>query len=240
MGNSHFYLLSSLKGLVEFGSPPPIGKSAFIAKVGACRGPKAAVEALLLGDDLLQREAVLSGEIEAEEADLAVLSASEVTGVEAWPSVLPSDGSSAGKERPYAAAVDGIWEAYFHHVARIANALNSRFLGEWVTHEVGLRNAMVRIRAEVLGLDAGPYLVAKDLGSPMSHFHKELDAWKRASDPLEALESLERSRWQRLTEQEPWYAFCDDEVVAYGAKLLVLIRWHRITQGNPVGSRETV
>jgi len=122
----------------------------------------------------------------------------------------------------------------------MAKALKSRFLAQWVGYEVGLRNAMARTRAEKLYLDAGPYLVAEELGDPSSVFDRELEKWKRAENPLEGIRSLEQSRWEWLTEQEPWYEFTDDEVIAYGARLLVLVRWDRITRENPAGNGETV
>ena len=238
MANEHYHLLCALEGLREFGSPPPIGKSAFMAKVKDCEGPEAAVEALLLGDDLLEREAVLSGEIEAEEADLAVLPASGASDGPPFPPYLNIHESRTG-DRSHSAAVDATWEAYFYHVTRMAKAFKSRFLTRWVGYEVGFRNAMVRTRAEKLGLDAGPYLVAEELGDPSSEFERELEQWKQAENPLEGVRYLEQSRWEWLTEQEPWYEFTDDEVLAYGARLLVLVRWHRITRESPAGNGET-
>ncbi|MDZ7697058.1 MAG: hypothetical protein U5R49_09110 [Deltaproteobacteria bacterium] len=193
-----------------------------------------------MADDLLEREAVLSGEIEVEEADLAVLSVSQATDAEPLPSFLISDDSAGREASRHGPAVDVIWGAYFSHAAGVAERLASRFLGQWVAYEVGLRNTMVRIRAETLGLDPGPYLIVEELGKSHASFSRELDEWKRAPNPLEGLESLERSRWKWVTEHEPWYEFTDDEVVAYGAKLLVLIRWHRITREKTAGKNDAV
>jgi hypothetical protein len=233
MAQRHYHLLCALKNLRGFKNTPPLGKRAFISIVRECNGPEPAVRVLLLSDDLLQREAVLSGEIEPEEADLAVLSTSEVTDARGLPSFLMSGESAEQEVSGRSPEVDAIWDAYFSHAADVAERLRSAFLDEWVAYEVGLRNALVRTRSETLGLDAGPYLVAEELGKSPAGFARELDEWKRASNPLEGLESLERLRWAWITEHDAWYQFNDDEVIAYGAKLMVLIRWQRIIQGKP-------
>jgi hypothetical protein len=196
--------------------------------VQECGGPVPAVETLLLGDDLLEREATLCGEIDVRQADLSVLSASQATGADPLPDFLISNGPKVKKVSPETLPVDIIWRRYFFHAAGMAERLGSRFLADWAAYEVGLRNAMVRDRAETLGLDARSYLVAEELERPDEAFNRELDEWKRAPDPLAGLEALERIRWQWLTDHEPWYSFGDDEVVAYGAKLLVLLRPRRM------------
>jgi len=195
-----------------------------------CRGPESAIRVLLLGDDLLQREAVLSGEVDTKQTDLAVLSPAQAMGDQPLPEFLIPEGPANETGGQSVLAVDLIWRRFFFHAAAMAQSLRSRFLADWVTYEVGLRNAMVRARAETLGLDAQPYLVAEELGNADTAFGRELNEWKRAPHPLAGLEAVEKIRWQWLTQQEPWYDFGDDEVVAYGAKLMVLLRWHRMSQ----------
>ncbi|MCF8144976.1 MAG: DUF2764 domain-containing protein [Deltaproteobacteria bacterium] len=228
MGRKHYYLLTALPSLMQFGSAPPLGKSEFLTMVRDSGGPGSAVEVLLLGDDLLEREAVLSGEINLDEVDLSVLSAAQASGARPLPEFLIARGPQDEKVSREVLSVDILWGRYFHYAANMADRLGSRFLGDWVAYEVGLRNALARERAATLGLDARPYLVAEELGNPGAVFHRELEAWKRAPDPLAGLEALERVRWQWLEEQTPWYDFGDDEVLAYGAKLLSLLRWRRI------------
>ena len=228
MARKHYHLLCALPGLRGFNSPPPLGKSEFLAVVRDCLGPEAAIQIILLGDDLLQREAVLSNEIDAKQADLAVLSASQAMDSQPLPEFLMPTGPEDEEMSRHPLAADVIWRRYFFYAAGMAQGLRSRFLACWVAYEVGLRNAMAKIRAQTLKLDVRPYLVAEELGRPASTFDRELEEWKRSPHPLAGLEALEKIRWQWLTEQEPWFDFCDDEVVAYGAKLMVLIRWHRM------------
>jgi len=228
MARKHYHLLCALPDLKGFGSAPPLGKSALLAMVRDCGGPEGSIRLLFLGDDLLQREAVLCGEMDPEQADLAVLSPSQATDSQPLPEFLMPPGTEDEEMTRNPLAVDVIWRRYFFHAAGMAQGLRSRFLASWVAYEVGLRNAMARMRAETLGLDARPYLVAEELGKPPLAFDRELEEWRRASHPLAGLETLEKIRWQWLTEQEPRYDFSDDEVVAYGAKLMVLLRWRRM------------
>ncbi|MFH1830142.1 MAG: hypothetical protein ABH871_05135 [Pseudomonadota bacterium] len=56
-------------------------------------------------------------------------------------SALDSDGSA------YSYPFDRVWEAYFRRLMKLACSLRSQFLMEWVSWEVGLRNALAAHRA---------------------------------------------------------------------------------------------
>ena len=222
-----FYLLCALPALGSFGTAPPLSKQGFWALVTESEGPADIVRALLLGDDLLQRETVLAGEIEPDQAEVAILSLHRQE--EPLPDFLLTEHEDQGEESRYRIPADLLWERYFRYTLKIARSAHSRFLGHWAGYEVGLRNAMAFKRAEALGLDPGPYLVAQELADPGADFGIVLTQWSGASNPLAALEALDRARWDWLTENEPWYCFSDDEVAAYTAKLMLLQRWHRIS-----------
>jgi len=232
MPRRHYYLLCALPALKDLGSPPPLKKSEFVTLVHECGGPESKVQALLLSDDLLQREAVFCNEIEVGEGDFACLTVSQALGDQPLPWFLISEGFDEEAVPADMPPVDMIWRRYFFHVDTVARRLGSPLLARWVGHEVGLRNALARARADALSLDPRPYLVAEELGDPASAFDRELDDWKRAPHPLAGLEVLEKHRWDWLTDQEPWYDFGDDEVVAYSAKLMVLVRRQRMFRDN--------
>jgi hypothetical protein len=130
-------------------------------------------------------------------------------------------------------AVDLVWQRYFLHAKKVALGRNSRFLASWVGFEVGLRNALAAARAEALDLDPAAYRISPELGDPDISYDQALDDWSSRSNPLEALEGLDRARWNWLSGQEPWYSFSDDEVACYTAKLLLLHRWRRIFEKRP-------
>jgi hypothetical protein len=225
----HFYLLCALPDLKPFGNVPPISKQELLAVVTESGGPTDVVRVLLMSDDLLQREAVLAGEVEPGHADLAVLSLQKANDEQSLPVFLESAKEDEPEDSRILIAADRIWRRYFHHTAKIARRTHTQFLAAWVGFEVGLRNATAKARAEALELDPGHYMVAPELADSENRFDNILADWIAASNPLDGLEVLDKARWDWLTEHERWYSFSDDEVAAYTAKLMLLHRWHRIS-----------
>ena len=223
-----FFLLCVLPDFKSFGSVPPINKQELLAIVTESGGPADIVRALLLSDDLLQREAVLAGEVELDHAELAVLSLQEANDEHFLPVFLTPAQKDEPEDSRILIAGDRIWRRYFHHAARIARRTQTPFLTAWIGFEVGLRNATAKVRAEALELDPEHYTVAPELADPQIRFDNILADWIAASNTLNGLKVLDRARWDWLTEHERWYSFSDDEVSAYTAKLMLLHRWHRI------------
>lgn len=230
MARNHFYLLSRLPDAAPFGNKPPVGKQALLSLVRESDGPAELVETVLLCDDLIQREAVLCGEIKPEQADIAVLSLSGSETEPPLPSFLAPPETDSEAAENGAPSVDRIWDRYFYHAAKTAKKTRSRFLALWVAYEVGLRNVLATVRAEALKLDPAFYRVAQDLTDTDIAFDDALKAWSAASNPLEAYEALDKIRWRWISDQAPLYRFNDDEVTAYAAKLMLLIRWDRISK----------
>jgi len=208
---------------------PPLNRNELMFLVMETGGPLEAVQTILLSDDLLQREAVLAGEAGADKADPAVLSLQQVKGGEPLPDYLLFAPEDEGESTGRLVDADHIWRNYFHYASRIARSAHTPFLLAWIGFEVGLRNALAEARAVALELDPGPYLVAPELGDSEFPFHHPVTDWAGASSPLEAFEILERTRWNWVTEREAWFSFSDDEVAAYAAKLLLLLRSRRIS-----------
>jgi len=224
----YFYILCALPGLKTFRDPPPVGKQKLLSLVTESGGPSDIVRALLLYDDLIQREAVLAGEIEPFHTDPAVLTSRQAKADKPLPEFLISEYEFESETPAKLIATDPIWRNYFHHVSEIAKINHSDFLQDWVEFEVGLRNALAKIRAVALKLDPKPYMVAPELENSGISFENILADWTGASNPLKATEVLDRARWNRLTKYEQWYNFSSDEIGAYTAKLMILHRWRRI------------
>jgi hypothetical protein len=224
----HFYLLCMLPGLGDWGSVPPVSKQNLLTVVTESEGPVDIVQALLLSEDLLQREAVLAGEREPGRADLAVLSLKQANDEEPLPLFLRTDRKEAGGSSDYPVAADSIWHNYFQHAFETGRLYRTPFLQAWVGFEVGMRNALTGIRAEALNLDPGPYMVAQELGDPEFPFESIVADWTAALNPLEAHKVLEKARWNWVTEHEGWYRFSNDEVAAYTVKTMILHRWREI------------
>jgi hypothetical protein len=221
------YLLSVLPALEPMGSIPSMTKREFFERIIDANGPVDSVEVLLLGDDLIQYEALLAEEIKPDEIDLAVISLDKAENEPVLPAfLLPEEGTPEQENKRV--SVDDMWSRYFHHAAFIAKRAHSSFLKAWIGFEVGLRNALVTARAHILDLDSAAYLVAPQLSDQDTDYSYIISAWSAASNPLNALEVLDKARWGWLEENGRWYSFAACEIEVYAAKLILLHRWRRI------------
>jgi hypothetical protein len=227
----HEYLLSVLPSLEPIGSVPPMGKAGLLEQVIRSKGPVRSVEILLLGDDLMQYQALLAEEVEKDRLDLAILSLDKAEDESVLPDFLLPEMTSEGAEKEKdneRASVDQTWARFFRHAAQVAKREHSPFLKAWVGFEVGLRSALVTARARKLELGPETYLVAPELADKKTDYSSIISAWASASNPQTAQDILDKARWDWLEEHEGWYSFCDCEIEAYAAKLVLLHRWRRI------------
>lgn len=226
MAGQNYYLLSALPSLDALGDPPPMTPAAFLEEVADCGAPSAAQLSLLfLGNDLVQREAMLAGEIEA--ADLTVLSLQAAKGEAPLPAFLvPGDAEESQRKAP----ADDLWDAYYRKAASDAPA--GSFMARWIAHEVGLRNACAVERAKALELDPNDYCVAADLADGGMDYSKAVNEWSAAATPLAGLKALDAARWAWITEHDAWFTFKNDELVVYGARLMLLSRWEKLTRAE--------
>jgi hypothetical protein len=130
-----YFLVSALPSMGELGAAPPWTPVALLEHVRETGGPAAVVEALLLGDDLLQRDALLAGEI--EETRTAVLTPEQAADEMPLPAHLVPGGDEEVDEDEEREVVrhagDAIWLAWFRHAAEVGRRRCSRFLPgvEW-------------------------------------------------------------------------------------------------------------
>ncbi|MBL7133681.1 MAG: hypothetical protein ISS78_06250, partial [Phycisphaerae bacterium] len=124
---------------------------------------------------------------------------------------------------------DATWEAYFRHAADVARYLDSALLAGWTAHQVALRNAVAGARAKALGLEASDYLVAADF-SAEDDLSAVTAEWAAAPNPFVGLRILDTARWRWIAEHDAWFSFGDDELGAYAARLMLLVRWQRLTE----------
>ncbi len=226
MGADNYAALASLPAL----DPPPAAPPFSLGELLERAPPGRAMEltrCILLGDDLLQREAVMSGEMERPEP--AVLSLDQATGAAPLPEFLtPGEATvSLGEAAASIIPADTTWSAYYRHAGALAVTTGSRFLLAWARADVTLRNGLATARARALGLDPAGYLVAQELEEAGPETDAMVAAWSGAPDPLEGLRSLLAARWAWVERHEPWFTFRDDELAAYAAKLVLLHRWGR-------------
>ncbi len=228
MAVGNYYLVTALPALGDPGAPPPIAPADLVDHVrGASARPL--VETIFLSDDLLQRDAYLAGE--TGQTEPAVLSAAQVQDEEPLPPALAGEEAEEAPGRTGPAG-DALWARYFRHAADVARRHRSPFLEAWVGYEVALRNALARARAKSLDLDPEPYVVVPDLADRDADVSPLVSEWTDAANPLEGLRALDRARWQWLDDHDAHFTFADDELAAYAAKLMLLVRWHRLEQAE--------
>ena len=226
MPGQNYYLLTVLPSLGEPGSDPPLTPLAMLEMLASAAGSHELASLIFLSDDLQLRQAVLAGEIPAEQAEPVVLSAEQARDEAPLPIFLVAesdDGDSGGAAQ---LGLDRVWAIYFAHAAKVARG--SDMLAEWVRYEVGLRNALAGARAKALGLDGARYLVMPELGYDADQYTRALGEWSAAPNPLAGLQALDAARWAWIGEHDAWFTFKDDELAAYAARLVILHRWKRI------------
>lgn len=223
MRSERYYYISALPGLGELGSVPPMGFAGLMERVGERPRLAEIVGAVLLFDDLLQRQGFLCREI--SQVEPAVLSPEQARNESPLPEYLLPRADSA----IWAAAEDGLWDAYFRHVAGVARAAGCRFLAAWVGYQVGLRNALASARARRLGLEEAGYLVAVDLADPAEDLTGLVGEWAAAASPLAGWQALLRGQWEWLDRHDPWFSFSEDEFAVYAARLVLLHQWRRVS-----------
>ena len=221
MAGQLYYYITSLPQLGELGSVPPMTGKDMLERLAGAGKARSAVEAAFLSDDLLQREALLAGEL--QDAETAVLTLAQSHDDEPLPEYLVPAKMPVARR----AAADLMWEGYFRYSAHAAVATGNALLAAWVAYEVALRNAVAEHRARDLDLAPEDYVVAADLADREEDFRQVLSEWASAPDPLAGMRLLDRARWAWITQRDRWYGFEAEELVAYAAKLILLTRWRR-------------
>ncbi len=230
MAGENFYLLSFLPSLVGLGDPPPLSCADLLDRLHSLISPRPGQlgEAVFLSDDLLQREAFLTGELEGPTP--TVLTVPQVRDEMPLPDFLQSTSSGETITETTKIASDVIWRDYFFHVARVARTWNSRFLTRWVSFEVTFRNAIAEARAQALQLEPEDYFVAEALGGSREDYIPVVNEWSAAGDPRTGQRVLDLARWRWLHENDAYFSFGDDELGAYSAKLMLAERWYRLNE----------
>ena len=222
MSEQYYYLLSALPQLGELGEAPPIEASDFIALLQGSEVPLRVTEAILLSDDLLQREAFLSGEVDSPKT--AVLTDEQARDEAPLPDYL-----QPSVDTPRKITGDATWEQYFRFAAEIGKQ-HSRLLSEWVSFEVTLRNQIALARAQSLGLEGQDYVVGGSLENEHENFSTLVNEWSAGMgrSPLAAQRVLDTARWEWLGDREAYFSFKIDELVVYAARLMLTRRWYRL------------
>jgi len=96
----------------------------------------------------------------------------------------------------------------------------------WNNIETQIRNAVVRHRAQKLGVDAKEFIQSHDAFSGTIEV-LVTDAFTR-NDPIELEQELDRARWRMAEELVGQDPFSFEKVLAYGIQLKIVERWNRM------------
>ena len=223
MATDTIYLLSMLPSMGHLSEGAPLSLSELADRTGGHAAADGVVGAILLGDDLLQRDAVMAGELEQPQPVL--LSHEQLQDEAPLPDYLFADEDQTLSPTRL---VDAMWAAYFRHVAAVARRSGCGFLAQWVSYEVALRNALADERARALDLPGEGEPVAAELADERLDFERVVNDWAAARTPLAGLQTIDHARWDWLAQNDRWFSFAIDELAAYAAKLSLLCRWERI------------
>lgn len=122
-----------------------------------------------------------------------------------------------------AAAIAALWQAYFGHMLELAETSRCNFMKEYVAFELPLRNALYRLRADKLGLDAATQRLDEPSGG--AHHDDLVSRLNEEPDAVARERLLDTARLRAFDAVSGTDPFSIDAVLCYLASALVLDRW---------------
>lgn len=127
-----------------------------------------------------------------------------------------------------ASPVDRLWDAYYAYALEVARKARSRFLGQYLSWEVALRNQLVVQRAKERNLPAEDFLVLPHVET--HDFGNLIAQLKSRKNPLAAEQYLDEERLKHIYRCEGTSPFSLDAILAYLSRAAIYGRWERIGQ----------
>jgi hypothetical protein len=140
------------------------------------------------------------------------------------------DDRDRGLRRRY--VYDSLWEGYFAHTLSVAADVGCRFLTDYLSWEIGLRNSLVGLRARALGEEPDEYQVLARAGS--HDFSALLSQWRAQYNPLKAELFLDEERLKTIYHFEGSDPFSRDAVLGILEKARIYSRWERLNVEYPI------
>jgi len=131
------------------------------------------------------------------------------------------DDKEQGVPRGY--QYDRIWESYYNYAYSLAESSGCRFLIDYFSWEVGLRNSLAGMRALAMASEPEEYQiafrpVAYDFSTILSHV-------KALRNPLKAEQFLDEERLKRIFHCEGPDPFSRDAILAILERTRIYNRW---------------
>jgi len=134
------------------------------------------------------------------------------------------DEKDRGIRRPY--LFDVLWERYYAYAYSLAQERDCRFLMDFLSWEIGLRNHLVAVRAKEKGVEVGDYLILPQIGyHDLSHFVNQVKSQK---NPLAAERLIDEERLKAIFHCEGGDPFSINAVLALLARAGLFSRWEKM------------
>ena len=135
-----------------------------------------------------------------------------------------------GVRRGY--SYDTLWEGYYAYAYALAEEFNCRFLIDYLSWEIGLRNSLVGLRARARGEEAEDYRIMVRVGG--NDFSGIISQLKMQQNPLKAEQFLDEERLKRIYHCEGADPFSRDVILGTLEKARIYDRWERLSTIFPV------
>jgi hypothetical protein len=183
------------------------------------------VESLLLAVDVANVENLHQGR--PLFLDGGILTREEIDGKRNLPLFIQAflEEKDRGIRRPY--VFDALWERYYGYAYALGQERDCRFLVDYLSWEIGLRNQLVMTRAKEKGVEAGDSLILSQAGC------RDLSALvtqvKSQKNPLIAERLIDEERLKAIFHCEGGDPFSINAVLALLAKASLFSRWEKMT-----------
>lgn len=121
---------------------------------------------------------------------------------------------------------DNLWEGYYAYAHSLAEALGCRFLIDYLSWEIGLRNSLVGLRTRIRGEEAEDYQIMIRAGA--YDFSAIISQLKTQQNPLKAEQFLDEERLKRVFHCEGPDPFSRDAVLGALEKARIYSRWEKL------------
>ena len=130
-----------------------------------------------------------------------------------------------GIRRPY--IFDALWERYYMYAYTSAQEKDCRFLVDYLSWEIGLRNHLAMMRAKEQGSEVEDYLILPQAGyHDLSNFVTQVKSQK---NPLMAERLIDEERLKTIFHCEGGDPFSINAVLALLARASLFSRWEKMT-----------
>lgn len=121
---------------------------------------------------------------------------------------------------------DMIWESYYNHVYSLAESYGCRFLVDYFSWEIGLRNALAGIRASATAKEPEDYQIVFRFGA--YDFSAFLSQVRSIHDPLKTERFIDEERLKRIFHCEGPDPFSRDAILGALEKARIYNRWEQM------------